>query len=110
MAFISGSLGVRCNYCHVANQFEKDDKPAKLAARRMTQMVLNINKGNFNGTNAVTCYTCHRGNPTPVSVPAVGQNLWASSSPATVETLPSVKQIVDRTCRRCVVTLNQTHL
>jgi|SRR5689334_11823804 len=95
MAFISGSLGVRCSYCHV-NQFDKDDKPTKLAARRMIQMVLNINKGNFDGENAVTCYTCHRGNPTPVSVPAVGQNLWAPSSPATAETLPSVKQILDR--------------
>src|SRR5690348_614277 len=95
MAFISGSLGVKCNYCHT-NQFDKDDKPTKLAARRMIQMVLDINKGNFNGQNAVSCYTCHRGKPTPVSVPAVGQNLWAPSSPAPVETLPSVKQILDR--------------
>ena len=93
MAFISGSLGVKCNYCHV-NQFEKDDKPTKLAARRMIQMVLDINKGNFNGQNAVTCYTCHRGKPTPVSVPAVGQNLWAPSSPPAAETLPSVKEIL----------------
>jgi hypothetical protein len=30
MAFISGSLGVRCSYCHVPNQFDKDDKPTKL--------------------------------------------------------------------------------
>jgi photosynthetic reaction center cytochrome c subunit len=97
MAFISGSLGVRCNYCHVPNQFDKDDKPQKLAARRMIQMVLDINKGNFNGQNAVTCYTCHRGKPTPVSVPAVGQNLWAPGSPSSAaETLPSVKQILDR--------------
>jgi hypothetical protein len=97
MAFISGSLGVTCNYCHVSNQFDKDDKPTKLAARRMIQMVLDINKGNFNGQNAVTCYTCHRGKPTPVSVPAVGQNLWAPNSPApAAETLPTVKQILDR--------------
>ena len=96
MAFISGSLGVRCNYCHV-NQFDKDDKPQKLAARRMIQMVLDINKGNFNGQNAVTCYTCHRGKPTPISVPAVGQNLWAPNSPSSAaETLPSVKQVLDR--------------
>ena len=44
MAFISGALGVRCSYCHVANQFDKDDKPTKLAARRMIQMVFDINK------------------------------------------------------------------
>ena len=98
MAFISGSLGVRCNYCHVPNSFDKDEKPTKLTARRMIQMVFDLNKGSFNGQGAVSCFTCHRGKPTPVSVPAVGQNLWApsasSSAPATP--LPSVKQILDR--------------
>src|ERR1041384_7312664 len=54
MAFISGSLGVKCNYCHV-NQFDKDDKPTKLAARRMIQMVLDINKGNFNEIGRASC-------------------------------------------------------
>ena len=96
MAFISGSLGVRCNYCHVSNQFDKDDKPTKLAARRMIQMVFDINKGNFNGQGAVSCFTCHRGKPTPVSVPVVGQNLWAPGSPPSSEALPSVKQLLDR--------------
>jgi len=97
MAFISGSLGVRCNYCHVVSAFEKDDKPTKLAARRMIQMVRDINKGNFNGQGAVSCFTCHRGKPAPVSIPVVGQNLWAPASPpAKPEPLPSVKQILDR--------------
>ena len=97
MAFISGSLGVRCTYCHVAGQFEKDDKPTKAAARRMIKMVLDLNKGSFNGQGAVSCFTCHRGKPTPVSVPVVGQNLWAPSSPSpSPEPLPSVKEILDR--------------
>jgi hypothetical protein len=98
MAFISGSLGVRCNYCHVPNQFDKDDKPTKLAARRMIQMVFDINKKSFTGQDgAVSCYTCHRGKPIPVSVPVVGQNLWAPNSPSpSPEPLPSVKQILDR--------------
>jgi len=97
MAFISGALGVRCNYCHVPNQFEKDDKPTKLAARRMIQMVFDVNKGSFNGDRAVSCYTCHRGKPIPVSVPAVGQNLWAPGSPSPApEAPPSVNQILDR--------------
>src|ERR1051325_4861555 len=82
MAFISGSLGVRCSYCHVSNSFDKDDKPTKVTARRMIQMVFDLNKGSFNNQSAVTCYTCHRGKPTPVSVPAIGQNLWAASSPS----------------------------
>lgn len=96
MAFISGSLGVRCSYCHVQNQFDKDDKPTKLAARRMIQMVFDINKGSFNGQGAVSCYTCHRGKPTPISVPVVGQNLWAPNSTTPEAPLPSVKQILDR--------------
>ena len=97
MAFISGSLGVRCNYCHVPNSFDKDDKPTKLTARRMIKMVLDLNKGSFNGQSAVSCFTCHRGKPTPVSVPAVGQNLWAPSPSSTsAAPLPSVKQILDR--------------
>jgi photosynthetic reaction center cytochrome c subunit len=95
MAFVSGSLGVRCSYCHV-NQFDKDDKPTKLAARRMMQMVFDLNKGNFNSQRAVSCYTCHRGKPIPVSVPVVGQNLWApGSSSSKSEALPSVRQILD---------------
>ena len=97
MAFISGSLGVRCNYCHASNGFDKDDKQTKLTARGMIQMVFDLNRGSFNGQGAVTCYTCHRGKPTPVSVPAVGQNLWAASSPSPApEAPPTVKQILDR--------------
>jgi hypothetical protein len=97
MAFISGSLGVRCNYCHVPNSFDKDDKPTKVTARRMIKMVLDLNKGSFNGQSAVSCFTCHRGKPTPVSIPVVGQNLWAPNpSPTPAASLPSVKQILDR--------------
>gem|GEM_PF-525948 len=97
MAFISGSLGVRCSYCHVTSSFDKDEKQAKLTARRMIQMVFDLNKGSFNGQGAVSCYTCHRGKPAPVSVPAVGQNLWTPSSPPPAsEALPPVKQILDR--------------
>src|SRR4030095_4395895 len=75
MAFIAGSLGVKCNYCHI-NPFEKDAKPTKQAARQMIRMVFDLNKGPFNGDKAVSSYTCHRGKPKPVSVPAVGQNPW----------------------------------
>ncbi len=97
MAFISGSLGVKCSYCHV-NPFEKDDKPQKLAARKMIQMVFDLNKESFNGQASVSCYTCHRGQPQPISVPAVGQNLWQQSNQATKEAspLPTVEQLLER--------------
>jgi hypothetical protein len=96
MAFISGSLGVKCNYCHV-NPFEKDDKASKQTARQMIRMVFDLNKGSFNGEKAVSCYTCHRGKALPVSVPAVGQNLWQPNPTAAKDTpLPTVDQILDR--------------
>ena len=96
MAFISGSLGVKCNHCHV-NPFAKDDKPTKQTARQMIRMVFDLNKGSFNGAKAVSCYTCHRGKPQPVSVPAVGQNLWQPiTSPAKESPLPTVDEILDR--------------
>ncbi len=96
MAFIAGSLGVKCNHCH-GNPFEKDDKPTKLVARRMIKMVFDLNKGSFNGERAVSCFTCHRGNLTPVSVPIVGANPWAASSASKPEsTLPTVKEILAR--------------
>ncbi|HSE30155.1 MAG TPA: c-type cytochrome [Pyrinomonadaceae bacterium] len=95
MAFISGSLGVRCNFCHVPTAFEKDDKPTKMAARRMIQMVFDLNKGSFNGESAVSCFTCHRGKSKPVSVPAIGQNLWAPTPPRKAESAPpSIDQIL----------------
>jgi hypothetical protein len=97
MAFISGSLGVKCSYCHV-NPFERDDKPTKQTARQMIRMVFELNKGSFRGQKAVSCYTCHRGKPQPVSVPAVGQNLWLPNSATAKQasTLPTVDQILDR--------------
>jgi len=96
MAFISGSLGVRCNFCHVPSDFSKDDKPTKLAARKMIQMVFDINKGSFNGEGAVSCFTCHRGKSKPVSVPVVGQNLWAPAPRKEEPAPPSLDQIFEK--------------
>lgn len=96
MAFISGSLSVKCNHCHV-NPFSKDEKPTKLTARRMIQMVFDLNKGSFRGEKAVTCFTCHRGNSKPVSVPAVGQNLWQPAATDAKEApLPPVEEVLTR--------------
>ncbi|HXD34713.1 MAG TPA: photosynthetic reaction center cytochrome c subunit family protein [Pyrinomonadaceae bacterium] len=96
MAFISGSLGVKCNHCHT-NPWEKDDKLTKQTARRMIRMVFDLNKGSFGGENAVTCFTCHRGKPIPVGVPAVGQNLWAPSPAGPKEApLPTVDEVLEK--------------
>src|SRR5579862_9955989 len=71
MQFISGSLGVECEFCHVRNAFDKDDKKPKQIARKMMEMMFAINKNNFDGHRAVTCYSCHRGNQHPVAIPVV---------------------------------------
>ena len=69
MGFISQSLGVRCDYCHVMNakgmQYELDDKKEKQKARDMLRMAKLINDQNFDGRQRVTCATCHNGRTQP---------------------------------------------
>ena len=71
MQFIAASLGVECEFCHVHNAFDKDDKKPKKTARKMMEMMFAINKDNFDGHREVTCYSCHRGNPHPLAIPVV---------------------------------------
>lgn len=71
MQFITASLGVECQFCHVEGAFEKDDKKPKQTARKMMEMMFAINKDNFAGHREVTCYSCHRGSSDPVGTPAV---------------------------------------
>lgn len=71
MQFITASLGVECQFCHVEGAFEKDDKKTKQTARKMMEMMFAINKDNFEGHREVTCYSCHRGNKDPVGTPPV---------------------------------------
>ena len=73
MQFISASLGVECEYCHVEHANEKDDKKPKRIARDMINMMMAINKNNFEGHREVTCYSCHRGAAQPVATPLVGE-------------------------------------
>jgi len=96
MAFISGSLGVTCDYCHVA-AYEKDDKEHKIAARKMIKMEFDINKASFNGNTEVTCNTCHRGKSRPVAVPAVAQNLFGPAPPRPAQPqLPTPDSIFEK--------------
>jgi len=98
MQFITASLGVDCEFCHVERAFDKDDKKPKLAARKMMEMMMNINKENFDAHREVTCYSCHRGAAKPVAVPIItaevkmpemmaGESMAASSLPKPEELL-----------------------
>jgi outer membrane lipoprotein-sorting protein len=71
MQFITASLGVECEFCHVQGAFEKDDKKTKQTARKMITMMFAINKENFDGHREVTCNSCHRGSPRPEATPMV---------------------------------------
>jgi photosynthetic reaction center cytochrome c subunit len=99
MQFITSSLGVQCDFCHMAGAFEKDDKKPKQMARKMMQMMIIINQENFESHREVTCNTCHRGAPRPVAIPVISadatpplpQGLDDDKPPAN---LPSVDQIL----------------
>lgn len=76
MGFFSAALGYNCTNCHgtaVLGNWAKyaDDTPEKRMSRIMIQNVRTINKTLFGGREAVTCYTCHRGSPTPKVVPSL---------------------------------------
>jgi hypothetical protein len=63
MQFMSTSLGVRCDFCHVPQQFESDANEHKVAARRMIQMQMDLNSRHLAdlGGERISCYTCHQG-------------------------------------------------
>ena|SRR5271170_8211294 len=59
-----------CNYCHDTAQGASkgsDANPKKLTARMMISMVKEINSKFPDGKEHVTCYTCHRGSPMPLT-------------------------------------------
>ncbi len=104
MNYMGSSLGVKCTYCHVKKDDKldpvSDEKPEKGTAREMIKMVQGINKANFKGNPAVSCFTCHRGSNEPVRVPQLpiaAATLLAESAPTTPkETPPTADQILAR--------------
>lgn len=76
MGFFSAALGLNCTGCHVAESLQDmgkfaEDIPRKRMARNMIRMVDAMNKTNFGGRRALTCYTCHRGSPVPEVIPSL---------------------------------------
>ena len=84
------ALGVNCGFCHAPSKdstshhpdFASDAKPEKDIARHMFRMAAKINKKYFNFDKddkgvvipAVTCLTCHRGQPHPETKPGIDKN------------------------------------
>jgi len=74
------ALGIKCDFCHVKTKsdpqtldYPNDAKPEKEIARNMMRMTNDINRIYFHfntaesvdDIQAVTCKTCHRGEPHP---------------------------------------------
>ncbi|HTF37051.1 MAG TPA: photosynthetic reaction center cytochrome c subunit family protein [Blastocatellia bacterium] len=103
MDFMSASLGVGCTHCHT-NPWDSDAKSTKVGARRMILMTRAINKENFSGNPAITCYTCHQGRhntePLPTAdlatTPAPDVTTATETKPAA---LPSTDEVIARYIR-----------
>src|SRR6266849_10869270 len=78
MGFFAASLSLNCTDCHISESSGDwaryaDDTGLKRITRRMILMVNTLNKENFGGQRAVTCYSCHRGTPHPKVIPSLAQ-------------------------------------
>jgi hypothetical protein len=99
MAFMAGSLGVKCEFCHVAGDFPSDEKPQKKTARRMIRMAGEINTQFFHGERRVTCQTCHRGSNKPANRPTSEQAFWNVKPAPVVEPPPVAADVLAKYLR-----------
>jgi hypothetical protein len=100
MSFMAASLGVDCSHCHSQPAMEKDDKSTKQTARRMLQMVNEINR-NFGDKVVVNCATCHRGQTRPVAIPPLPllSSPFIPAVAANETPLPTVDEVLQRYVR-----------
>jgi photosynthetic reaction center cytochrome c subunit len=105
MGIMSAAVGSDCVGCHPSAGTDHVDwaldTPRKRTARSMVQMVMAINRDNFNGRQVVTCWSCHRGRDRPVTT----MTLDVVYGPPTDESddvltqaqgVPSVDQVLDK--------------
>ena len=71
MEGFAAQLGVKCQFCHVEELYEKDDRKQKSDARKMIKLVteMKARKAEFFKLtvkeSAIQCAMCHRGKPQP---------------------------------------------
>lgn len=104
MQFISASLGVSCDFCHVPGKFDADDKGAKKTARQMMAMTAMINKTSFGGRQQITCNSCHNGATHPAGVPAV-ESSAAPAPPAPAPPANAAQPTVDDILNKYITAL-----
>lgn len=96
MNLMSASLGVNCNFCHVENDFAKDGKEEKEAARQMITMTLALNKSYFDNRPEISCNTCHNGKTHPQNAPNLNAVAVVEERPKQPATKPTIDAILDK--------------
>ena len=105
MGLISANLGIDCADCHPNAGTDKADfvvdTPRKIAARRMVEMVVGINRTNFGGVQRVTCWTCHHGRITPATTISLdawyeAPNMELDDTVRHENDLPTADQVLDK--------------
>ena len=107
MNFVSDSLGVNCDHCHVKGEknpqtgedtwlWERDDKKEKAVGRDMMRMVLELNRTRFTREAVVTCYTCHRGSTHPERMaPLPPRDYFGEAlNPPPKRVLPTAEEVI----------------
>jgi hypothetical protein len=95
MNIFAASLGVKCNFCHVENDFAKDGKEEKETARQMIKMNLELNKNHFDNRPEISCNTCHNGKTHPQSLPNLNP-VTTDVRPQQPEKKPTVDEILEK--------------
>jgi hypothetical protein len=75
MGMFAASMGNDCTFCHAKEAgFRREafaeTTPRIQRARQMIRMMQALNEQKFGGRPRVTCFTCHRGQYSPVSAPS----------------------------------------
>jgi hypothetical protein len=68
MVIFAASLGVGCEHCHAADEWDSDNKPAKKTARLMLKLrdEMPTYFAGMEKPPQFSCYTCHQGVLTPM--------------------------------------------
>src|SRR5215472_11828670 len=105
MGLMTAALQFDCSDCHVGAGTNRvdwaADTPQKVTARKMVTMVAQINRDNFGGRQAVTCWTCHRNRDRPLVTPTMETiygtpGLESDDVVAQIPGPPSVESILDK--------------
>lgn len=89
MRYFSWSLNKDCEFCHVKDHFDSDDKKEKKTARKMIEMTDSIDQNNFDGHPDVRCFTCHEGHNRPPSRPLFPDEIARAEAAAGSQRGPS---------------------